>query len=69
MNGKLGTGCGQVVSDVADAQSGALKLMSAALGHLDRDSEIPPIVGAQLQMAIDALWANFATGELSTDLH
>ncbi len=38
-----------------DARRIALDCMLTALEHLDRDAEIPPIVGSQLQLAIDRL--------------
>ena len=38
-----------------DARRIALDCMLKALEHLDRDANIPPIVGSQLQLAIDRL--------------
>jgi hypothetical protein len=71
MQGKVGAGSAQAAAatDMTDARSMALNLMSRALGHLDSDSNIPPIIGAQLQTAIDALWTSVATDRPSTDLH
>jgi hypothetical protein len=42
-------------SGVTDARAAALDLMNRALAHLDGDQAIPEIIGAHLQMAIDAL--------------
>jgi hypothetical protein len=39
----------------ADARRLALDCMLAALEHLDSDAEISPVVGSQLQLAIDRL--------------
>ena len=44
----------------SDAREAALSCMTQALAHLDSDAAIPPIIGAQLQLAIDTLRA--ATG-------
>lgn len=38
-----------------DARGLALAHMTEALHHLDSDATIPPIIGAHLQMAVDAL--------------
>jgi hypothetical protein len=38
------------------ARSAALACMTKALIHLDGDMSIPPLVAAQLQLAIDRLW-------------
>jgi hypothetical protein len=43
--------------------------MSRALGHLDSDSSIPTIIGAQLQSAIDALWICSSNEKSSLNLH
>ena len=71
MNRRFGAGGAQALAgtDVVDARSIALNLMSKALGHLDSDAKIPPIIGAQLQTAIDALWTSLSTDQPSTDLH
>lgn len=71
MHGRFGAGGAQVVvaTDVANARSMALNLMSRALCHLDSDSKIPPNIGAHLQTAIDALWTSVSTDLPSTDLH
>jgi hypothetical protein len=55
-------------ADAADARSAALMLMSEALSHLDSDSNIPAIIGAHLQTAIDALWTSAASGQHSSQL-
>jgi hypothetical protein len=52
-----------------NARSIALVLMSKALGHLDSDRDIPPIVGAHLQSAIDALWTSVSQDPHSINLH
>lgn len=57
------------VAEMQDARSMALFLMSEALARLDSDSNIPPVVGAQLQSAIDALWTSGAAGHHSIRLH
>lgn len=71
MHGRVGASGAHAATatDAADARSAALQLMSNALGHLDSDASIPPIIGAQLQMAIDALWTSVCTDQPSTDLH
>ena len=61
-----GAGCG---TDVGDARSAALHLMAEALARLDSDSKIPAAIGAQLQTAIDALWASGSSDPNSTNLH
>lgn len=38
-----------------EARELALAHMTKALHHLDSDATIPPIIGAHLQMAVDAL--------------
>ena len=56
-------------ADEIDARSAALALMARALELLDRDSAIPGIAGAHLQMAIDSLWRG-STAEIgSLGLH
>lgn len=52
-----------------DALSMALTLMSSALEHLDSDSNIPSIIGAHLQSAIDALWISSSIDRSSIHLH
>lgn len=56
-------------SELVDARSKALTLMSEALARLDSDRNIPPAVGAQLQSAMDALWTSGAAGQRSIQLH
>lgn len=41
--------------DAVDAREAALACMRQALAHLDSDATIPPIIGAQLQLAVDTL--------------
>ena len=43
---------------IIDARGFALAHMTKALHHLDSDATIPPIIGAHLQMAVDALRTN-----------
>lgn len=57
------------LTEATDGRSVALALMSRALAHLDSDGTIPPIIGAQLQTAIDALWTCASTGQSSIQLH
>lgn len=38
-----------------DARKIALNCMLSALGHLDSDAGISPVIGSQLQLAIDRL--------------
>jgi hypothetical protein len=45
-------------ADTGEARSMALSLMSQALDYLDSDSNIPSIIGAHLQSAIDMLWSS-----------
>lgn len=52
-----------------DARSAALSLMSRALAHLDSDSQIPSIIGAHLQSAIDVLWISSPADPASHHLH
>ena len=68
MLGKHGSedGASAVALEPGDARSIALALMSRALGHLDSDGNIPSIIGAQLQTAIDTLRMD-APCELSAD--
>jgi hypothetical protein len=58
-----------VAEETGDARTMALTLMSRALGHLDSDSNIPLIIGAHLQSAIDALWISSSTDRSSLHLH
>lgn len=58
-----------VAADEDDARAIALSLMSRALGHLDSDSKIPSIIGAQLQSAIDALWTSTSSDQASNHVH
>ena len=39
----------------ADARGKALECMLKALEHLDSDGDISPVIGSQLQLAIDRL--------------
>ncbi len=55
--------------DEGDARSAALLLMSEALACLDSDSNIPAVIGAHLQAAIDALWTSSSAGTHSMHLH
>lgn len=55
--------------EARDTRWTALALMSRALGHLDSDSSIPTIIGAQLQSAIDALWICSSNEKSSLNLH
>lgn len=55
-------------SEALDARSAALHLMSEALAHLDRDRNIPAIIGAHLQTAIDALWVSGSREQHSNQL-
>jgi hypothetical protein len=57
------------LADVGDARSAALLLMSEALARLDSDRNIPAMIGAHLQTAIDALWTAGSAGSQSIHLH
>jgi hypothetical protein len=46
--------------EAADIRSLALACMVAALEHLDRDVNISPLIGSQLQLAIDRLSASLS---------
>ena len=52
-----------------EARMAALALMTQALEQLDSDTNIPSIIAAQLQSAIDMLWANSSSERMSTNLH
>ncbi|HYC94596.1 MAG TPA: hypothetical protein VEB39_02735 [Sphingomicrobium sp.] len=58
MVGNHGAGSAKEVAEdeASDARAAALSLMSKALEHLDSDTNMPAIIGARLQSAIDALW-------------
>lgn len=56
-------------TEESDARSAALLLMSEALARLDSDHNIPSIIGAHLQTAIDALWTSASAGPHSNNLH
>lgn len=56
-------------TDDRDARSAALVLMSEALARLDSDSNIPAVIGAHLQTAIDTLWTSGSPGSHSTRHH
>lgn len=49
----------------ADARKTALDCMLSALEHLDSDGSISPIIGSQLQLAIDRLISSMP-GDLQT---
>lgn len=53
------TGCSRPIPveprAAADARKIALDCMMSALEHLDSDASISPIIGSQLQLAIDRL--------------
>ena len=54
---------GSAADDVSvDTRQLALACMEEALQHLDSDATIPPIIGAHLQMAVDALRTNIDAG-------
>lgn len=57
------------VANYGGARSAALLLMSEALMRLDSDSEIPAVIGAHLQSAIDALWMSASEDQCSIHLH
>ena len=71
MLGKFGSGDAGigVAAETTDTRSAALLLMSEALARLDSDSNIPAVIGAHLQTAIDALWTSASGDERSTHLH
>lgn len=62
-------GTSAVAVESTDARTMALALMSKALGHLDRDANIPSIIGCHLQSAIDALWTCSSPDTASIHLH
>lgn len=45
-------------SHAVDMRGLALACMSKALEYLDSDPSISPVIGSQLQLAIDKLWAS-----------
>jgi hypothetical protein len=63
MLGKSGAdrSCAIGEGPAGDARAAALALMSEALDVLDSDRTIPPIIGAQLQMAVDTLSASLSS--------
>lgn len=71
MHGKFGAEDATAVlsAEASDARLAALHLMSEALARLDSDSNIPAVIGAQLQSAIDALWSSASGGQHSIHLH
>lgn len=71
MHGKFGAEGARVsaAADAGDARSAALILMSEALARLDSDSNIPAVIGAYLQSAIDALWTSASSDQHSIHLH
>lgn len=52
-----------------DPRSIALRLMTEALSRLDSDGNIPAMIGAHLQTAIDALWISGSAAPQSTYVH
>ena len=52
-----------------DPRSIALRLMTEALSRLDSDGNIPAMIGAHLQTAIDALWSSGSAAPQSTYVH
>lgn len=71
MLGNFGTNSAIVnpSAEDGDARSAALLLMSEALAKLDSDRNIPAVIGAHLQTAIDALWTNGSADPHSNNLH
>ncbi len=70
MYGKFGPGTAAAgAAESIDGRSTALDLMSRALAHLDSDGTIPLSIGAQLQLAIDALWPSGSPAGSSSQLH
>jgi hypothetical protein len=67
---KMRPGSGRLQPTAAngDARAAALQLMSEALARLDSDNDIPAIIGAHLQSAIDALWMSLGD-QRSIQLH
>ena len=51
------------------ARSAALLLMSEALRQIDSDGDIPAVIGAHLQTAIDGLWMSASEDQCSIHLH
>lgn len=58
-----------LVAEESDTRSAALLLMSEALARLDSDRNIPAVIGAHLQTAIDALWTSGSADPHSNHLH
>lgn len=50
----------------ADARRLALNCMLSALDHLDSDAGISPVIGSQLQLAIDRLISTMHDGTRAT---
>lgn len=50
----------------ADARRIALNCMLSALDHLDSDARISPVIGSQLQLAIDRLISSMPDGTPAT---
>lgn len=69
MLGKFDTDSARAAADEGDARAAALLLMSEALARLDSDGNIPAVIGAHLQTAIDALWTSGSAGSHSIHLH
>lgn len=71
MRGNVGAGVAEQIGagEAADPRTVALGLMSKALDHLDSDGTIPPVIGAHLQSAIDALWVSVSNSPASINLH
>jgi len=59
----------EVAAGEGDVRSAALLLMSEALTRLDSDHNIPAVIGAHLQSAIDALWTSASRDQHSIHLH
>ena len=56
-------------AEESDTRAAALRLMSEALARLDSDRNIPAVIGAHLQTAIDALWTSASADPHSNRLH
>jgi hypothetical protein len=66
---KIETQSAGIGAEEDDARSAALTLMSEALTRLDSDQNIPAVIGAHLQSAIDALWTCAFRDHHSIQLH
>jgi hypothetical protein len=65
----FGANSASATTEEGDSRSTALRLMTEALARLDSDGNIPAIIGAHLQTAIDALWTSVSAAPHSTHLH